>query len=401
MGFIEEIVVYTGNQTIGKQLLRALDACQIERSAKSLQDAAKKDDTPNDGELLLKPLVNLVQVRDKVRSRRKTLSGKRTHSVAQQSAAVTKALTLKFSVLDYDPKVFAEQLTAFHHQQFRDVPEIELLQQRYSKDKAPGVGVVSAHFNRLGGWILNQVLANASLDERANTLRHLLSVCVHLYQLQNYNGTVAIIAAMNNSAIDRLRITWDTLGRPTYLVKEAFAALLHDNYSAYRKELKEITPPCIPFLGMFLTDLTFLEDGNPNFVDHDKVNYSKFVKISNTVQQIINFQEFSYHDLTLDDDFAALFQRFTTLSETEAFSRSEKIEPRKITCTVRKFGKLTPSELKEIEVIRSKIKSKEANSLEDLIRTEETEAAPDIPLSARLKSRKHSTARLRRNTVLG
>merc|ERR1712130_27255 len=135
--------------------------------------------------------------------------------------------------------------------------------------------------------------------------------------------------------------------------------------------------------------------------DHDKVNYSKFVKISNTVQQVLNFQEFSYHNLTLDDDFATLFQRLPTLSETEAFSRSERIEPRKITVTVRKFGKLSPDELKQIEVIRKKIRDKEANSLDELIRTEEEEPAPDVPTATRgSKARKHSTTKLRRNTML-
>jgi hypothetical protein len=30
-------------------------------------------------------------------------------------------------------------------------------------------------------------------------------------------------------------------------------------YSNLRKEIRSVTPPCIPYLGMYLTDLTFIE----------------------------------------------------------------------------------------------------------------------------------------------
>lgn len=36
------------------------------------------------------------------------------------------------------------------------------------------------------------------------------------------------------------------------------------NYAVHRSALKEITPPCVPYLGMYLTELTFIEDGNKN-----------------------------------------------------------------------------------------------------------------------------------------
>ena len=38
------------------------------------------------------------------------------------------------------------------------------------------------------------------------------------------------------------------------------------NRKAYRQCLGAATPPCIPYLGVYLTDLTFLEEGNPDFV---------------------------------------------------------------------------------------------------------------------------------------
>lgn len=42
-----------------------------------------------------------------------------------------------------------------------------------------------------------------------------------------------------------------------------------------REALHRCDPPCIPYLGMYLTDLSFIEEGIPNFTDDGLLNFSK------------------------------------------------------------------------------------------------------------------------------
>ena len=42
-----------------------------------------------------------------------------------------------------------------------------------------------------------------------------------------------------------------------------------------RDALHRTDPPCIPYLGMYLSDLTFIEEGTPNFTDNGLLNFAK------------------------------------------------------------------------------------------------------------------------------
>lgn len=39
-------------------------------------------------------------------------------------------------------------------------------------------------------------------------------------------------------------------------------------------------PPCVPYLGMYLADLAFIEEGTPNYTEDNLVNFSKMRMVS-------------------------------------------------------------------------------------------------------------------------
>lgn len=82
------------------------------------------------------------------------------------------------------------------------------------------------------------------------------------------------------------------------------------NFSEYRELLHVINPPCVPFLGkhidlkriywdwlgVYLTDLTFIEDGNPDMIKNSKdlINFSKRIKTAEVIREIQQYQSVSY-----------------------------------------------------------------------------------------------------------
>jgi len=51
-----------------------------------------------------------------------------------------------------------------------------------------------------------------------------------------------------------------------------------NNYAGLRTEMGSVDPPLIPFFGMYLTDITFIEEGSPDFLTVQDVNLINFGK---------------------------------------------------------------------------------------------------------------------------
>ena len=63
------------------------------------------------------------------------------------------------------------------------------------------------------------------------------------------------------------------------------------NYAEYRAALKKAPLPVLPFLGMFLTDLTFTDDGNPDFRNNGKlINFDKYAKTARIISDLMKYQ---------------------------------------------------------------------------------------------------------------
>jgi len=90
-----------------------------------------------------------------------------------------------------------------------------------------------------------------------------------------------------------------------------------------------MNPPILPYLGLYLTDLTFIEDGNADFVKSDDItliNFAKYRKISVVIREIQQYQQtqFNFEVVPIIYDY---FQSLNPMTEDLLYSASLKLEP--------------------------------------------------------------------------
>jgi RasGEF domain len=65
------------------------------------------------------------------------------------------------------------------------------------------------------------------------------------------------------------------------------------SYRAYRRQLASAKPPCVPFIGMHLSDLSFTENGSSDHI-RGRINFFKHYRIYEIVERLLAFQRTPY-----------------------------------------------------------------------------------------------------------
>lgn len=191
-------------------------------------------------------------------------------SKGQQSALQSfKAGGVSPTILDFDPLELARQLTVKQMNIFSGILPEELLASQWMKKSgadAPNVKAMTALSTDLSNMVAGTILQHPELKKRAAVIKQWIKIAQSFLELHNYDGLMAIICSLNSSTITRLRKTWDAISQKR---KDALRNLQEivepaQNNKVLRTKLHDHVPPCLPFLGMYLTDLTFVDIGNPS-----------------------------------------------------------------------------------------------------------------------------------------
>jgi hypothetical protein len=208
------------------------------------------------------------------------------------------------SVLDFDPLELARQFTIIESRLFCAIQPEELLAQQWTKkkdSKAHNVKAMSTLSTDLANLVADTILHLEDAKKRAVIIKQWVKVAAKCFELNNYDSLMAIICSLNSSMVLRLKRTWDLVSTKTKARLNELKAVtdVGRNHAVLRQRLQNHIAPCIPFVGIYLTDLTFIDVGNgptrqlPGDSGSDSVsviNFDKHMKTAKIIGQLQSFQ---------------------------------------------------------------------------------------------------------------
>jgi hypothetical protein len=239
-------------------------------------------------------------------------------------------------LMDIDPLEFARQVAILDHELLCKVhAPVELVGQKWSKDStkhlAANVMNVIARFNSISSWVIHVVLEPAEPAIRAAFMTRFIDVAEILVQICAFGPACAIIGGLLSPPLMRLKKTAECLTEEASGTLKQLQSLIEPkkNHKYYRTLLAEAMTarsPCCPYLGLYLADLTFIEDGNQD-LKGELINFEKRSMIAKVLSEIMQIQATPYC-LKKIDALQYFLQNQKVLGEAAAYKLSLEREPR-------------------------------------------------------------------------
>uniref|UniRef100_A0A4W6FKR6 Rap guanine nucleotide exchange factor 3 n=1 Tax=Lates calcarifer TaxID=8187 RepID=A0A4W6FKR6_LATCA len=187
-------------------------------------------------------------------------------------------------------KDIANELTNYDWELFTAMHEVELIHYIFGRHKFPGAITANLErfvrrFNEVQYWVVTELCLCEDLVKRAILLKKFIKIAAVLKEQKNLNSFFAVMFGLSNSAVQRLYKTWERIPSKTKRIYCAYERLMDPsrNHRAYRLAVAKLSPPYIPFMPLLLKDMTFIHEGNPNYVEK-LVNFEKMRMIAKTVK---------------------------------------------------------------------------------------------------------------------
>lgn len=207
------------------------------------------------------------------------------------------------TILDFEPLEIARQLTLKQMAIFCSILPEELLGSQWMKKGgtgSPNVKALTALSTELSNLVAETILHYNEVKKRAAVIKQWIKIAHQCFELNNYDALMAIICSLNSSTITRLRKTWEAVSPKRREMMKHLQAVVEpaQNHKAVRARLADHVPPCLPFQGMFLTDLTFVDIGNPatkqlqgaDGTDMTIINFDKHTRTAKIIGELQRFQ---------------------------------------------------------------------------------------------------------------
>ncbi|CAF0854921.1 unnamed protein product [Rotaria sp. Silwood1] len=245
----------------------------------------------------------------------------------QNSISSKRATLLDFHSID-----ISEQLTLLDSELFLKIQLSEILYMSIEKGEeySPNLAAFTVHFNNISYWVRSRILERNSQRQRENYFEKFLKILKHLRRLNNFNSYLAILSALDCGPLKRLnwsKTIIDAVSEHTGLIDST------GSFKNYREALNaSVGQPCIPYIGLILSDLTFVHIGNSDYLQDDRIiNFWKRWQQFTILHKLRYCRKWEYK-FVRNDRILYFFNNFDDYMNEEAqWIQSEKIKPRQKT----------------------------------------------------------------------
>ncbi|KAL9650302.1 hypothetical protein ABK040_014956 [Willaertia magna] len=256
----------------------------------------------------------------------------------------------KFNIIYWDAFEIARQITLIEYNIFSAIEPKEFFGLGWTKKdktlRAPNIVHLTEQFNNMSAFVASDIVKEDVLKKRAKKLKQWINTAWECKNLNNLNGCNAIISALNNSGVHRLKKTWELVQKKGMELSK-FQQLndLVSMTSSY-KNMREHIQNCgqaLPYIGIYLTDMVFIEDGNKDIITVNKdnselqlINFAKRRKIAEVIDKIKTQQQTLYDFIPIPYlqqkfDFSNMGEeekKEVLWTEDKLWNKSLVIEPR-------------------------------------------------------------------------
>lgn len=307
--FFDQVSTQRGNQNLLNMIKRSIEkketALSLQKSGKAAAAAASGDEKPS----------NTMHSKPKWRS-------------------VAKLLGIE-SVLHSDDYDIAIQIAHANAELFKKIKPSEFRKLAWTKSdrnvKSINVLNLINYFNRTSVWVAASILKEKKLKRRVTTMSKMVSIGCFLRQLNDFQGVMSVLAGLSMASIKRLKWTFRLMPRKTIKRLEDMEKEMSSekSYSVYRAAIAAAEGPKIPFLGVTLSDLTFIEEGNADYIDKN-INFAKQMMFYDVITSIQSYQRHAIY--TVEEARFPVAESIelanTEMSESGLYEYSLQIEPR-------------------------------------------------------------------------
>lgn len=225
----------------------------------------------------------------------------KSHSLPPNSS-IQDLDTIIISALRIPPEELASQITRLDFPVFTAIKMDELTSCAWTKKNkviiTPNIVAFTRRFNHTSFWTVQEILNGGSAKERAEIVTHFIKLGKRLLDLNNLHSLFAVTSALKSASVHRLDKTWSHVAKKDRQAFEKLAGIFSEdnNWANLREIIDKLRLPCIPYLGIYLTDLVFIDLAHP-YTKAGLEPEQREIKMNNILRVISIYQNSDYSHL--------------------------------------------------------------------------------------------------------